>query len=1021
MQFTLKEITQAFRKAKADMWYRRDLNEDDYFVFEERWHDNLCAFQTFMDQSVDEIIYTERWLGGWRLAAKKTIFKDKDPQNDRMITSDPAESCRRDDIKAMSYRLMAQPSVNFQILGALWINKVGWKYEKALGKCVYGNRLRRLKDGKPNLSAQGSFQFYRRMFAKWKQDGIDCLQETLKRSSALVMTGDIKSFFHCIKPDFLLDPRFLRSNGISLSRSDRELTRHLIKAISVWANNTPLGTGLPVGFVASGVIANLALVDFDKCIAGLQDVMFYGRYVDDILIVLRAQNKPTSKDAVWQKIARVSDMLSIVECDDVVDERRHVRGIDFRPTYIQKCTDSNILFCGDKCRFFFLDKLSGPSFVKTLSEQIKTVTSEFRYLPKTVFNEAEIQSKVQRLVAEEGEPADNFRKIDALVLRRRELKEIIREMRFFYRNLPSACWKAQRVSFYKVVKKHLTTYARFPEYAENEFKQVISLATICGDFEELFDLLSAFEDRVQNILKIPCSYIAGPFDGLVGCDLLREKWCDELFSTYARCVKCSLNPSGDNEYNSAYNEFVQKSKQFFGRKLPVGYLAKVTVSRYAFHDLAFNRLIECLQWEDVRPYATSCDVELGIRHGGLSKDSCINYCFDKEFIACIRGFSRYAFSSWQEYQGGIPYGIIFPTRPLAEKDIPFLGTGLPLEGIKDIFMAFRGYKLEVAAPTPDGDAEFQPVEVCSISRGSYEKPKIALLNLSTDEDMCCDEIIMPPSEKYFARFKKIISSFNAIFIRKDVNYILVHELGLPLRWFVALAGCCAENGISLISGTTYRVTDRIKQLCKNEIWLSLVCAKGDFKRPIITREEKKVFAHREAYDLEKIGYQQDTRLPISRHRVFKHGNFAFSTLICSELTDISNRERLVGCVDALLILAWNKDIGSFASIIESTALDLHAYVVQANNNVYGDSRIRAPERDSWRRDVVRIRGGIGEFWVLGELEVAKLRKFQNNWNPKEYFETLKSGAKELIKERCRFKPLPIGYVDRIADFRKLKA
>ena len=129
----------------------------------------------------------------------------------------------------------------------------------------------------------------------------------------------------------------------------------------------------------------------------------------------------------------------------------------------------------------------------------------------------------------------------------------------------------------------------------------------------------------------------------------------------------------------------------------------------------------------------------------------------------------------------------------------------------------------------------------------------------------------------------------------------------------------------------------------------------------------------------------------------------------------------MGCVDALFILAWNKDIGSFASIIESTALDLHAYVVQANNNVYGDSRIRAPERDSWRRDVVRIRGGIGEFWVLGELEVAKLRKFQNNWNPKEYFETLKSGAKELIKERCRFKPLPIGYVDRIADFRKLKA
>lgn len=1018
MKFSLKDIVQAFRKAKADMWYRHDLNEDDYFVFENDWENNIRRFQAFMDRSIDEVIYTEDWLGGWRLSAKKTHFKEVDSLRNRMVTSDPAESCLREDIQSMSYRLMAKPSVNFQILGSLWINKVGWKYENVLGKCVYGNRLRPLKDGKPNPSTQGSFQFYRRMFTKWKQEGIDCLKETLKHSSALVMTGDIKSYFHCLKPDFLLNARFLKANYISLSSSDRELTKHLIKAIHAWSAHTPLHTGLPVGFVASGVIANLALAEFDRCLDGLPDKVFYGRYVDDILIVFRNQKRPASPDNVWRKIADTSNILSIVELEDKDDGRVHVQGIDFTPPYIQECTNSQIRFCGKKCRFFFLDRTTGASFIETLSEQIKTITSEFRYLPKTIFNKDEIENKVQRLVAEEGESADNFRKIDALVLRRRELKEILREMRFFYRNLPSACWKDQRLSFYKVIKKHLTTYARFPEYAENEFRQVLSVATICGDFDALFDLLTDFEKRIQSILKITPSYIASPSDDQIDTVTIKSKWRDELFLIYARCIKCALNPNGSKEYSRAYFKFVQKTKHLFDRGLPVGHLANIMVSRYAFHDLANNGLIQCLQWENVRPHDISCDVKAGIRYGGMVGDDGIDEYFGVDFIKRARQLSCHVLAPWCVPKGRIPLGIIFPTRPIGEMDIPFIGNGLTFEQSAEIFRTFRGYDLRLVESEQVSHGLEPPVEVCKVPGRFWEKPRVALLNLETKENMCCDEIEMPEEKGYFERFRSIITSFNAILSHKNVNYILIHELALPLRWFVSLANRCSENGISLISGTTYRVTDKVKKLCKNEVWLSLVSDIRGFKRPVIACEEKQRFAHEEAYELKKIGYTQDMRLPISRHRVFRHGDFSFSTLICSELTDITNRARLVGFVDALFILAWNKDTSSFAPIIESSALDLHAYVVQANNNVYGDSRIRAPERDSWRRDVVRIRGGIGEFWVLGELDIAELRKFQQNWNPDEYYKIVRNEAKEVIRDKCRFKPLPIGYAERIQNYRK---
>ena len=35
MKSNLKDVSQAFWKIKADMLYRHDLNEDDYFAFED--------------------------------------------------------------------------------------------------------------------------------------------------------------------------------------------------------------------------------------------------------------------------------------------------------------------------------------------------------------------------------------------------------------------------------------------------------------------------------------------------------------------------------------------------------------------------------------------------------------------------------------------------------------------------------------------------------------------------------------------------------------------------------------------------------------------------------------------------------------------------------------------------------------------------------------------------------------------------------------------------------------------------
>lgn len=75
---------------------------------------------------------------------------------------------------------------------------------------------------------------------------------------------------------------------------------------------------------------------------------------------------------------------------------------------------------------------------------------------------------------------------------------------------------------------------------------------------------------------------------------------------------------------------------------------------------------------------------------------------------------------------------------------------------------------------------------------------------------------------------------------------------------------------------------------------------------------------------------------------------------------------------------------------------MHAYIVQCNDRQYGDSRNRAPFKESWQRDLLRVKGGITDYCVIGvigEIDVQALRAFQSSH---------RSPAKP-------FKPVPDGF------------
>jgi len=89
-------------------------------------------------------------------------------------------------------------------------------------------------------------------------------------------------------------------------------------------------------------------------------------------------------------------------------------------------------------------------------------------------------------------------------------------------------------------------------------------------------------------------------------------------------------------------------------------------------------------------------------------------------------------------------------------------------------------------------------------------------------------------------------------------------------------------------------------------------------------------------------------------------------------------------------------------------LDLSAYVIQCNNNKYGDSRIRVPAKETYMRDLVRLRGGDSHYYVCESLDDEELRAQQEEWFAN------RNGVRECRTD-WKFKPLPRGY--RLYRFR----
>ena len=78
----------------------------------------------------------------------------------------------------------------------------------------------------------------------------------------------------------------------------------------------------------------------------------------------------------------------------------------------------------------------------------------------------------------------------------------------------------------------------------------------------------------------------------------------------------------------------------------------------------------------------------------------------------------------------VPYGLLFPTRPLLPKDLFWLRRqDVLIKHCDKVTNSFRGYDSKLYNRT-----EYDGVEVVSVDNDKFKQPKIALVNMVTNND-----------------------------------------------------------------------------------------------------------------------------------------------------------------------------------------------------------------------------------------------------------------------------------------------
>lgn len=313
MAVTGTEIEAAYRKLKSYVYYdKTDLRLRERlakFECSNKFEANLQAVQEVADAAnpVSDRRF-KRWLQeiGCRVVPKKLCPAQSgnlatNGEDGKFITN--VTSAPSVDVESVNY--FFDGPIELHLIAVLWLIREGrYLDSKLLPECC-GSRLSPKLHDESDDSLQ-LFTKYHEQYSRWRDTGIRKAKQLLEeeRCSVAILGLDLREYFYRVDLDFDEVREALRSTD--LSEDHESVLLNCIEAIGrayrdaiapMLARTHPdlaeFEGGLPIGLCSSLVLANWYLRDFDAAVLKSVRPAYYGRYVDDILLVVSASQDPS--------------------------------------------------------------------------------------------------------------------------------------------------------------------------------------------------------------------------------------------------------------------------------------------------------------------------------------------------------------------------------------------------------------------------------------------------------------------------------------------------------------------------------------------------------------------------------------------------------------------------------------------------------------------------------------------------------------------------------------------------------
>jgi len=918
------------------------------------------------------------------------------------------------------FRKVINADINFHIISALWIDKIGQYIDEKFGDNIYGSRLIRIKPSKTdscefslnskpyNLDSPRIFESYQHKYKSWKNNSFKAIRELHKTSSVIAVTMDITNFYSSIKveqfkgklfyKEFELDKLFENDDYKIFHEDFIDKLEDWNKSIS--KNQEKKTDGIPIGLSASAVLANAVMRKFDKKIDKNLSPTYYGRYVDDILLVF--PDNGNIKDG--------NDVIKYLISKKVLKEKNN------------ELKYKNLILKKEKQKIFYLDKNADLSIIDAIESEINSISSEWRFMPDIASEQSSLLNKIIGFYADGKEFNDALRKIDATTIKRLGLSLLISHAHALNRFILPREWKDRRYEIYNLIENHIFIPQNF--FANFTFiPKIFRLMVHSGDgeraycflekvFKEIEDLnvynkktlkesngknieFEKFEKYVSDILQ---EVLIESFSILNTSKKRYSKKILDLLFTSNETIVSILNYYNKTKENNSILDL--ENIHTPSDKLDINIIKTINSDLFK-KDLSFDSystsLTEFILTKNKKSlfFKIMKDNKQNDKFNiDLYTNKEVNYIEDIDKFNTVEGIENLS-----------NYPIIFPTRLFSALDISIVmsySTEINSIDFKNYVNCLRGNHSLIDENIDSNFAnDIEEIKNSYLSKAT--KVNIAITNFKVKDDYWKKSVIQQPI-KTLERYNQV-SQIVKEAVSKKANYLVLPELAIPQEWAWLISQKLLSNNISLITGVEYIHTEQESQkIVHNSIMKFLISDDIGFNYMKFYRQDKIKGAHSESMDLKNIA--NISLVANSEHqekKIYKHGDFYFSSLICNELTDIENRMIKRGKIDALFIVEWNKDIKSFNALVESTALDIHCYVVQVNNRQYGDSRIRAPYSKDFHKDIVQVKGGNHDYLIVGEIDIEELRDFQShNISPSSPFKPVPTGFK-MSEDREKWK------------------